>query len=194
MKGCRWLVAIIILAFAAVGCSQGASHEQPTATETATATPNVATTQAQISIAIRTSQARSAIATKTRAAATVAPIAAAPSPAAPRVTAPSQATQVPANACPPNVTEYRETGVGRTAAFAFTIPRCHVAIIGGATVDGVGGVLRAIEGSGQQIEVTIVDGYYTIVPEAQGQAVWCQRLGEANSRVNVQPLPQWRGC
>jgi hypothetical protein len=188
MKGCRWVVAVIILAFAAVGCSQGASREQ------ATATPNIATTQAQISIAIRTSQAQSAIATKTRAAATVVPAVAVQSAAPPRVTAPSQAGAASANACPPNVTEYRDTGAGRTAAFQFTIPRCHVAIIGGATVNGVGGVLRAIEGAGQQVAVTIVDGFYTIVPEAQGQAVWCQRLAEAKSRVNVQPLPQWGGC
>lgn len=188
MKGCRWVVAIIVLAVAAVGCSQSASREQATATDTVTATPNIATTQAKIGIAIGTSQARSAIATKTRAAATVAQT------AAPQVTAQSQAGQVPANTCPPNVTEYRETGVGRTASFAFNIPRCHVAIVGGEIVDGVGGVLRAIEGTGQHVEVTIVDGFYTIVPESQGQAAWCQRLGAAKSKVNVQPLPLWRGC
>ncbi len=181
MRGCGVVVAVIILAVGTIGCSIGASRDQ------ATPTPNIATTQARINVAIQTSQVRSAIATKTRAAATVAQT------VAPVATTQSQASQQ-ASTCAPNMTEYRETGAGRTASFQFTIPRCHVAIIGGETVDGVSGVLRAIEGAGQQVEVTIVDGFYTIVPDAQGQTVWCQRLAEAKPKANVQPLPQWKAC
>jgi hypothetical protein len=180
MKGFGFLVALIILALGAVGCSNGASQNQ------ATATPNIATTQARIGVAIQTSQARSAIATKTQAAAQPA--------ATPRATTQSQAGQPQANTCAPNMTESKETGAGRTASFQFTIPRCHVPIIGGETVDGASGVLRAIEGTGQQVNVTIADGFYTIVPDARGQAEWCQRLAQAKPNSNVQPLPQWKAC
>src|SRR4051794_31091519 len=101
MKGLG-VVAIIILAFGAVGCANAASRDQ------ATVTPNIATTQARIGVAVQTSQARSAIATKTRAAATVAQTAAAqPAPTQ------SQAGQQQANTCAPNMTESKETGAGR---------------------------------------------------------------------------------
>lgn len=127
---------------------------------------------------------------------TVAPIAT----PAPTATPKPAIVAVPAPpAAPAPERQYGETGKGdRTQTWILTIPSGWVLIVGGYIVDGVlGGVYKAWD-EGQKVTVTVTDGFYRIVPAAEGPGEFCTRLRQARemgwAHSTAKPLPGWPAC
>lgn len=87
-------------------------------------------------------------------------------------------TQIPVTSPQANCNQRKETGVGNTATYSFTVPDGCVAVVTGVNVTGVpnswsdggGGIEGLQPGS---YTVTILDGSYQIGTTAAGQAMWC---------------------
>lgn len=79
---------------------------------------------------------------------------------------------------PGNCNQRKETGVGNTTSYSFTVSNGCVAVVTGVNVtgipqpwsDGGGGIEGLQPGS---YTVTIKDGSYQIGTTAAGQAMWC---------------------
>lgn len=90
---------------------------------------------------------------------------------------------------------YKDTGVGKTVRYSLDIPDGYTAILGGVQVDNLNkGVAKAVKGP-VHIDTTIVDGYYTVVPNLEALGQFCARIQEARERgwlmTNAVPLPEW---
>ena len=98
----------------------------------------------------------------------------------------------------PHPSLYVETGTKGKTTWLIDIPADSILVVGGLEVDGVGGgVYRAYSG-GQEVTVTVKDGFASVVISEWGRNEFCFRLGQAVEydwkHNTVQPLPEWESC
>jgi hypothetical protein len=93
---------------------------------------------------------------------------------------------------------YIETGVTGTVTWNISVPNDGVLIVGGTSVDGVGGgVYKAMSG-GQSYNVTVTNGFAAVTKREFGNGEFCFRVGQAVqynwAHQTVQPLSGWTSC
>lgn len=93
---------------------------------------------------------------------------------------------------------YDETGVSNTKSWTLTVPSGSILIVGGFIVDGSSnGVYKAWPG-GQEVTVTVTDGFALVITNEWAEAEFCFRVAQAKefgwAHEHIQPLEEWEVC
>lgn len=117
-------------------------------------------------------------------------------PTPPLATSSQGITQPAVTSQPVNCNERKQTGVGNTATYSFTVSDGCVAVVTGVNItgipnpwsDGGGGIEGLQPGS---YTVTILDGSYQISTTTAGQAVWCNifKWEQQNGKADTYNYP-----
>lgn len=79
----------------------------------------------------------------------------------------------------PHPSFYQETGIQKTRTWSVPVDSDKVMIVGGYTVDGQGGGVYKAYTGGQTVNVTITDGFVSVVLAKWGNNEWCFRIAQA---------------
>lgn len=82
---------------------------------------------------------------------------------------------------PRSALNYEDTGVGLSKTWALTVPKDHVILIFGVTLNDHTNKIASNKGFGisygpGDLNFTVVDGMYKIVPRDQAAGEWCMRI------------------
>ncbi len=105
----------------------------------------------------------------------------------------------PPQAYVPHPSFYDETGVSnRLFNWSIPVDADKVLIVGGYTVGGISkGVYKAFAGN-QTVNVSVTDGFASVIKGEWGNQEWCFRIAQANQygwlHQTEQPLTNWKAC